>query len=68
MKLALALLAGFAIGFAAHRQPTKLIYSGSNWVLSGIPMPPCPDDYKRSVEIPERDESDSLAVTCSVRK
>lgn len=42
-------------------------YSPSGWVMSGVQMPVCPDDHIRTVDIPERDEVDSLAVSCRVR-
>lgn len=60
--IAIGLGAAFFSGTRVNRPTTT--YSPSGWVLSGVNMPPCPDDYKRTVVIPERDEVDSLAVSC----
>lgn len=60
--IAVALGTAYYCGTQSNR-PT-LTYSPYGWVLSGVAMPPCPDNYRRTVDIPERDEIDSLAVSC----
>ena len=46
------------------RNAPTLTRNGTNWVLAHVPMPECPNDHKRTVAIPERDEVDALTVSC----
>lgn len=39
----------------------------TGWKLEHVPMPVCPDDHKRTIDAPERDEVDALSVTCEKR-
>ena len=60
----LTLLTASAIDSHFSPKPPLLTRNGSDWTLQHIPMPSCPDDSTRTVDIPERDEVDALTVTC----
>jgi len=68
MKPILSFLAGVLLTIgcfytvAPHPSYTQ---TKSGWKLEHVPVPSCPDSYKRTVDIPERDEVDALTVTCA---
>ena len=51
-------------GIQHHMDTPKVQRHGTDWVVRDIPIPACPDGSTRTVDIPERDEVDALAVSC----
>jgi hypothetical protein len=67
MKTILGFTAGVVLtvsvfAFGAH---PKYSQTATGWKLEHIPVPPCKDGWTRSVDLPERDEVDAMAVTCA---
>lgn len=50
-----------------QREQPKITRHGTGWSLEHVQMPACPDDHKRIVDAPERDEVDALSVYCVAR-
>ncbi len=48
--------------------PTVTHLPNGGWRLEHIPMLACPDSLRRTVEIPERDETDLVTINCGVEK
>lgn len=70
---ALGLAIGLTIGAVIQNrvdnaQSPRVVYTGTNWTMPHVPMPVCPDDHKRTVDIPERDEVDAFTITCKAVK
>jgi len=71
MPKAISNIFWFCIGAAASLVACILVIphptyteTPSGWKLEHVPMPPCRDDWKRTVNVPEQDEVDALSVTC----
>lgn len=66
IKYIIGFILGSAVTFTItgiKNQPTLTnIFNG--WKLEHIPVPACDDDFKRTVELPERDEVDAMTITC----
>lgn len=75
MKYLVIVALGFILGTwfqynrdGAPKLPGIVVWDNTSWIMSGVPMLPCPDDHIRTVEVPERDEVDALTVKCMAKK
>jgi len=64
----LSAASGAALGalaeYNSHPHPTLTPLLNGGWTYQHVPMPPCPDALKRTVDIPEQDEVDALTIDC----